>query len=196
MINFKHVCAIFGFVIIAGCAHPIVMTPDEAKNVTSEKVQPISKSVGYYISPELRAKAVETPGGGGDKVSYYPYKDLETGFYNMLGNVFTSVTLMKSPNDAEAINKQAIKLVIIPEITTNSSSPSAFTWPPTVFTVKLTCNISDSSGKALSSIMVEGEGKAEYDEFKSDFSLSAKRASRDALTKMQNRLLQAPELRK
>lgn len=192
----KLIIAALAFAVITGCAHPIVISPDTSRLERSGSAQPIAKNVAYYISHEARAKSVETPGGGGDKVSYYPYKDIETSFYKMLGNVFTNVTLLNSPNDVAAINKQAIRYVITPDITTDSSSPSPFTWPPTKFTMNLTCKISDASGKLVSSIVVVGEGNAEFDEFKSDFALSAKRASLDALTKMQARLLEAPELKK
>jgi hypothetical protein len=192
----KYFCAVTAFVVIAGCAHPIVLSPDASKIERGASDQPINKNVGYYISPEVREKAVESLGGGGDRVSYYPYKDTEGGFYKMLNNVFTNVTLLKSPNDKDAINQHAIKYVIVPEITTSSSSPSAFTWPPTKFTVNLTCKISDANGNSVSNISVVGEGQAEFDEFKSDFALSGKRAAQDALLKMQTRLLQAPELRK
>jgi len=37
-----------------------------------------------------------TAGGGGDKVQYKPYKDMETGFYKMLSNVFAQVTKTKT----------------------------------------------------------------------------------------------------
>jgi hypothetical protein len=43
---------------------------------------------------------------------------------------------------------------------------------------------------------VSGEGSAEFSEFKSDFSLSGKRATADALLKMQRVLLDTTELRK
>jgi len=188
--------AVFALVVIAGCAHPIVLSPDVSKIERGANDQLINKNVGYYISPETREKAAESAGGGGDKVSYYPYKDTEGGFYKMLSNVFSNVTLLKSPNDKDAVNQRAIKYVIIPEITTTSSSPSPFTWPPTLFTINLTCKISDANGNPVSNISVVGEGRAEFDEFKSDFSLAGKRAAHDALTKMQARLLQAPELRK
>lgn len=192
----KLVIAAIAFAIITGCAHPIVISPDVSKLERSANAQPIAKNVAYYISPEDRAKSVETAGGGGDRVSYFPYKDTETGFYKMLGNVFSGVTLLKSPTDADAISKHDIKFIITPEITTDSSSSSAFTWPPTKFKMNLTCKIADASGKSVSTIAVVGEGNAEFSEFKSDFSLSGKRAALDAMTKMQARLLEAPELRK
>jgi hypothetical protein len=103
--------------------------------------------------------------------------------------------MLKSPNDAEAIAKHSINYIITPEITTQSSSPSAFTWPPTKFSVNLTCNITDVSGKVIGKPTVTGEGNAEFSEFKSDHSLSGKRATLDSLLKMQDTLLKMPELR-
>ena len=40
------------------------------------------------------------------------------------------------------------------------------------------------AGAPVAQIKVQGEGRAEFDEFKSDFSLSAKRAAQDALRKL------------
>jgi hypothetical protein len=79
---------------------------------------------------------------------------------------------------------------------TDSSSPSPFTWPPTKFNIDLTCDIADATGNPILSKKVTGEGNAEFDEFKKDFSLSGKRAAEDALLKMQKTLLSASELRK
>ena len=181
--------------LVAGCAHPLAIGPDIAKIERSPGVQPIDRNVGYYVAPDLRERAVTTPGGGGDSVTYSPYRDLEAAFYKMLGNVFKGVTLVKSPNDADTIAKNSISYVISPEITTDSSSPSPFTWPPTIFIVGLTCNIADASGKIVARPAVTAAGRAEYDEFKSDFSLSGKRASLEAMLKMQDALLRLPELK-
>lgn len=181
-------------VILGGCAHPLVISPDMAKIERDPGAKPIDKNVGYYIASDKREAAVNTPGGGGDTVTYHPYKDMEAGFYKMLSNVFKDVTVLKSPNDMDAIGQHGISYVITPIITTNSSSPSPFTWPPTLFDVVLTCNVTDAAGKSVVSKSVSGQGRAEFDEFKSDFSLSGKRAAQDALLKMQVQLLQAPEL--
>ncbi len=181
--------------VITGCAHPLVISPDISKVERSGNAQAIDKNVGYYIPADMREKLVKTGGGGGDSVKYTPYKDMETALYKMLSNVFKSVTMLKSPNDAEAIAKHSINYIITPEITTQSSSPSAFTWPPTKFSVNLTCNITDISGKVIGKPAVTGEGNAEFSEFKSDYSLSGKRATLDSLLKMQDSLLKMPELR-
>jgi len=181
---------------LAGCAHPIVMSPDIAKIEPASGVVPIKKNVAYYIAEDLRAKEVTTPGGGGDKVTYQPYRDMEAAFYKMLTNVFGNVTKLKTPTDAEAISKNNIAYVITPQLLTDSSSPSPFTWPPTKFSVDMTCNITDAAGNAVTTQKVSGAGNAEFEEFKADFSLSAKRASQDAILKMQQALAEAPELRK
>lgn len=181
--------------IITGCAHPLAIGPDISKVERSGSAQTIDKSVGYYIPADIRDKAVKTKGGGGDSVTYTPYKDIETAFYKMLSNVFKNVIVLKSPNDVEAIAKNSVSYIITPEITTESSSPSPFTWPPTTFSANLTCSITTPGGKMIGKPAVVGVGKAEYDEFKSDFSLSGKRATLDSLLKMQDTLLQMPELR-
>jgi hypothetical protein len=184
-----------GAIIAAGCAHPITMSPDVSKVQREGNAAPLlAKNVGYYIPAEKRDLAVTTPGGGGDSVTYHPYRDIEAAFYKMLSNVFADVTVLTAPNDADAFSKRNIKFVVTPQITTSSSSPSPFTWPPTYFGVALTCNIADASGTPVVTKSVMGQGRAEYDEFKSDFSLAARRAAQDALLQMQELLLSAPEL--
>lgn len=118
-------------------------------------------------------------------MSYQPYRDIETGFYKMLSNVFVAVTRLKSQTGDDAAQRNKLDYVITPQLTTESSSPSLLTWPPTQFTVNMTATIADASGKRVADTKVRGEGKAEFDEFKKDVSLSAKRASEDALLKMQ-----------
>ena len=186
---------VLAIVTITGCAHPFVITPDISTINAPPAAQRIDKSVGYYISPTDHNKEVITPGGGGDKVKYYPYKDIETGFYKMLTNVFTKVTVLKAPADRSALASAGIQYVIVPTITTDSSSSSIMTWPPTDVTVNLKCDIRDAKGNAVASALVTGTGHAEFSEFKSDFSLSGERASQDALIKMQKKLLEIPELR-
>jgi hypothetical protein len=183
---------LFVALLLTGCAHPLVISPDISKIERDSGAQVINKHVGYYIS-EDREKEVTTAGGGGDKVKYKPYKDIETAFYKMLSNVFTKVSALKSEKDP-AIAGGGISYIISLDVSTNSSSSSLFTWPPTTFGVNLNCSIKDEAGKDVKTILVTGEGSAEFDEFKSDFSLAGKRASQDALLKMQRALLSTPEL--
>ena len=189
------ISAVVAIAALAGCAHPVVISPDIAKIERNADSKPITKNVAYFIAEDVRTKEVITPGGGGDKVSYQPYRDIETAFYKMLTNVFDNVTKLKVQKDTEAISKNNVSYVITPQLVTDSSSPSPFTWPPTKFNVDLICSITDAAGNTVLTKKVSGEGKAEFDEFKKDFSLSGKRAAEDALLKIQKALLEAPELR-
>ena len=172
---------------LAGCAHPINMRPDVSL-IQAGGVQKINKVAGFYISDANLALEVTTPGGGGDKVRYFPYRDIEAGFYKALSETFTKVTKISNPNDFAALKAAGISLLITPSVTTTSASPSPFTWPPTQFTVTLDCQVVDATGKALTSVTVTGTGKAEFDEFKANFSLSAVRASEDALRQLMVKL--------
>ncbi|WP_144630855.1 hypothetical protein [Bordetella genomosp. 13] len=179
--------------LVAGCAHKIDVSPEVTSITAPAGTTRINATAAYYISPEDLARTVTTPGGGGDKVSYQPYKDIETAFYKMLSNVFSSVSRLKQ---APAAGAQDADVVLTPSMVTNSSSPSPFTWPPTVFNVQLTTTVADRDNRQLGIIKAEGEGKAEYDEFIKNFGLSGRRAMEDAVLKTQAQLLQMPELQK
>ena len=174
---------------LGGCAHPIQVSPTTAKVArTAESPLRVPASVGLYIPAEATAREVTTAGGGGDKTRYFPYRDIEASYETMLYSVFENVVRLKSATDAEAIKKANITYVVTPVIVTTSSSPSLFTWPPTVFTVDLTTDIADAAGKVVASPRVIGNGAAEFSEFKADFGLAGKRAMEDALVKMQRML--------
>jgi len=177
-----------------GCAHSVVTTPDLVE-LKHGGAQPIDKNVGYYISKEDREKQVTTPGGGGDKVSYYPYREMEPALYKTLSNVFRRAYALDSHNDSQTIQAKTIAFVFTPRIATNSSSESALTWPPTKFTVILSCQAVDPSGKTVWEKQFKGEGTAEFEEFKKDFSLAAKRASQSTFEQFQRALANDPEFR-
>lgn len=166
---------IIGALLLTGCAHQIQINPHMEKFQVAENK--IDKVVGYHISKENLSKKVTTPGGGGDKVSYTPYKDTETVIYNVLSNKFKDVYLVADLSDQNFIKENSISLVFIPEISTNSSSSSPFTWPPTKFSIVLNMQAINDGGDVIWEQKLSAEGLAEYDEFKSDFSLSARRAT-------------------
>lgn len=178
---------------LAGCAHPINMRPDVSL-IQAGGAQKINKVAGFYISDANLALEVTTPGGGGDKVRYFPYRDIEAGFYKALAETFTKVTKISNPKDPAVLNAAGINILITPAVTTTSSSPSPFIWPPIQFTVTLDCQVVDATGKALTSVTVTGTGKAEFDEFKANFSLSAVRASEDALRQLMVKLRESAAL--
>lgn len=182
--------------VLAGCAHPINMKPDLSLINASDRAGRIEKDVGYYISDAARSLEVTTPGGGGDKVRYFPYRDMEPGFYKALAEVFRGVTKIQNPADKATLKTAGVSLVIVPEIATTSFSDSIITWPPTVFSVSLTCTITDADGKLLETLKVNGDGRASFNEFSGNFSLSAVRASNDAIAKLVKALSESAHLRK
>jgi hypothetical protein len=180
-------------VAMTGCAHPLSLTTDTNK---LPAVQTRSdKGVAMYVSSENKALEVTTPGGGGDKVAYFPYRDLETGIYRVLSDNFARVSVLKSAAEKQDLAKNNLNFLIEPVITTNSSSESAFTWPPTLFTVELKCAVRDAAGATVTELRGYGEGRATFDEFKSDHSLSARRAAEAALTDLSKALEKSAALR-
>jgi hypothetical protein len=181
-------------VLVTGCAHPISLSPDVASLAGSGKAK-IDRKIGLSISDADRQREVTGPGGGGDKVNYFPYRDLETGLYIALSESFSQVTRVSGPTDPK-VKEQGLNYLATPIIVTTSSSPSMVTWPPTLFTIALTCTISDVQGNAITELRVFGEGRAEFDEFKADTSLSARRAASDVLKKLMTAIAEAaPKLR-
>jgi hypothetical protein len=183
----KKLIALVGVLALSGCAHQIVITPDLSK-IDRKDVVPIEKNVGYYISSADREKKVTTPGGGGDKVTYFPYKELEPMIQKILYNQFKDVKRLASANDAKELADNNISYVFLPTIKTNSSSSSALTWPPTDFTVTLTCVAMDQSGNKVWEQEFKENGQAPFSEFKKNFSLSAQRASQAVAAKMQKEI--------
>ena len=184
--RFKMIACLILITVTTGCAHKISIVPDKPV-LNQSSMENASESVGYYLPSDARDKVVITPGGGGDRVQYKPYNDIEAGFKEMLSNIFKDVIPLTSDSDP-AINKNKLNYVIALDISTNSSSPSMFTWPPTWFGVDLTSRISDGKGKHLTTILVKGEGKTEFSDFLGDKGIAGKIASSDALIKMQKAL--------
>lgn len=180
---------------LSGCAHEISLTGDTSK-LPELKTAPIDKTVALVISDEDSAREVITPGGGGDKVSYHPYHDIELPLYVGLGHVFKNVTKLKKAPDADSMHSQHLDYVVVPSITTTSSSPSILTWPPTNFSVTLTCTVTNPTGQKVVVENVTGTGHAEFGEFKRNFGLAGQLAVADAVTKLQSALANEPQLRK
>ena len=176
--------------LMTGCAHPISVTASDFGRIKATSPTKIQKPVGYYIASEDLAREVVTPGGGGDKVSYRPYKDLEPAIYKALSEVFVTVNKLES-----TAPRDDIQLMIVPKITTASSSDSVLTWPPTSFTVELVCRVTDRKGAPVTEVKAIGMGRAEFTEFKTDFSLSAKRAAQEAIGNLIKALEESPQLK-
>lgn len=185
--------ALAATILVSGCAHKIQITPqlDAIRNVEVET--PADVNVGYFISAADKEKAVITPGGGGDKVTYTPYKETEAALNTMLGRAFHKVYSLRSLSDKSYIAEKNISYIFTPQINTDSSSSGVFTWMATDFTFELTCVAVNSEGVDVWKKTVVGDGHADYGELKRDFGLAARRAAEDAYSKMLQEIINAGE---
>lgn len=179
--------------LFGACAHPIVISPLETPVRGDASLS--SKKVAYVMTDADRNKQVTTEGGGGDKVNYFPYRDLEKAIRDALRAVYSDVFVIKSPSDSGAIQGNDISFVFAPEISTSSNSQSMFTWPPTQFTIDLSCNVTDPVGNMILRIRVVGSGAAEFSEFKADFGLAGRRAASELSEKLKQEISTNPRLR-
>jgi hypothetical protein len=188
--------ALSSLLLVTGCAHNIQVTPpiDTLRNNPASAKSELN--VGYYIAPEDKAKKVTSPGGGGDKVTYLPYQDTEAALNTVLSQVYKKVYSVPSLTDRDFIAQKQITYIFKPQLTTTSSSGSALTWPPTDFALTIICTAVDVDGKEIWHEQVTGKGHAEFDEFKRDFSLSARRAAEDAFKKLQQKISDSPAVLK
>lgn len=189
----RRVLALSLMVIAVACAHPISVSP--LSTLPREEAKLVNKHVAYVMTDELRNRSVITSGGGGDKVSYYPYRDLEKTIRDALRAVYQDVTVINVASDAKADPAKSIALVFTPEISTSSSSDSMLTWPPTQFFINVECTAADAEGKQLSKFRVSGNGAAQFSEFKSDFGLAGRRAATDLGNRLVQELTSNPALK-
>jgi len=178
------VSGFIAILLLTGCSHKISIDPslDEIRLTNIENK--INVNVGYYISEFNKNKKVNTPGGGGDSVDYTPYKDTESALNTVLSKIFNKVYSLKTLNDKDYIKIKKIKYIFLPVINTNSSSSSAFTWPPTNFNFELKCKATNTNDKIIWEETIYSEGYASFSEFKNNFSLSAQRATEKAFKSM------------
>ena len=172
-------------VLTGGCAHTISVVPTEVVR-SSNMPDRLKEVIGVYIPAEAIRLEVATPGGGGDSVKYFPYRDIELGFHKMLATVFQDVVQVSKINDKSEFERRGITYVISPVIITNSGSTNSTVWEPTNFSADLTSEIRDTSGKILYSPRVIGIGNST-----AEFGIGVNRgiagqlAIKDALQKMQ-----------
>ena len=178
---------LFSCVLLGACAHPIVIAPNQDA-LAKPDAQASTRSVAYVISQQDHDREVVTDGGGGDKVSYFPYRDLEAGFFHALSSLYSRVTLVRSSSDKATLEKNKVSLVFQPRLTTTSSSSGLFTWPPTAFSVAIEYNVLDAASAEIYKNLLVGNGTATFDEFKTEYGLAGRRASEDALNKFQKQV--------
>ncbi|HSX94023.1 MAG TPA: hypothetical protein VLG41_13930 [Hydrogenophaga sp.] len=179
--------------LMAACAHPIGIGPLETPVRNEAGLS--ARKAAYVMTDADRAREVVTPGGGGDKISYFPYRDLEKAIRDALRAVYSDVFVVSAANDAKAINELGASVVYTPSVVTTSSSPSIFTWPPTEFGIELSCAVADAAGQPLAPLKVQAKGTAEFAEFKSDFGLAGRRAASQLSEQLKQAVLARPDLR-
>ena len=174
-------------ILLFGCAHPISIAPKEGGiERTADMPDRIKSKVGLYIASESIQLEVTTPGGGGDNVRYFPYRDLEASYEKMLKNVFDVVIRVSNQNEKVEFERSGLTHIISPELVTSSGSTGFFTWPPTNFTVDLTTKIKDAAGVTVASPRVIGVASVGgIGEMKGNFGLTGQLAMQDAMKKAQ-----------
>ena len=179
---------------LGGCTHAIQMNPD-LDALRGAEEERLDIAVAYYVSLSQNLEVVTSASGGGDSIKYYPYRDTETAMRTILSEKFRKVYALKSSIEDPLVAEKDIKYVFTPELQTSSKSDSAFFWPPTSFTVQLTCKAYSADGEELWSKQVTGYGTATKSEFQDNFSAAAHKASTDAFRRMRDQILAAEELR-
>lgn len=172
--------------LLAGCSHPITMITETAPPRSVAHLIP--KKVAYVMTDAQRDLQVTTAGGSGDRVSYYPYRDLEKSVRDALRGVYRNVIVVRTANDAKANEAAGVSLVFTPQIKTDSSSSSWVTWPPTAFTAEVSCVVTDTSGVEVTRVRAVGNGTAEFGEFNGDYGLAARRAARQMTSQLSSEI--------
>ena len=174
---------------LTACAHPTSISPRienlERLQLSTGKSQ---AKIGYYVSQGALATEITTPGGGGDNVRYFPYRDIDSGLQHILASSFSDVSKLSNPFDPVEVRTKRIDYIISPEIVTTSGGSGFFTWPPTSFTFDISTNVKDSQGQTVKAIRVVGTGTAETGERLTEHGIAGRRAVEDALKKFQANL--------
>ncbi|MDQ0573296.1 hypothetical protein QFZ42_005130 [Variovorax paradoxus] len=179
--------------VLAGCSHPITMITETAPPRSMAHLIP--KKVAYVMTDAQRDQQVTTAGGSGDRVSYYPYRDLEKSIRDALRAVYRDVVVLRTAGDAKANEVAGVSLVFTPQIKTDSSSSSWITWPPTAFTAEVSCVVSDAAGAEVTRVRATGNGTAEFGEFNGDYGLAARRAAKQMTSQLSSEIRRNEKLR-
>jgi hypothetical protein len=180
--------------ILSACTHPITIKPVSTQQQTGSNIYS-TKIAAYVMTDADRSIQVISPSTCGEKVSYFPYKDLEKGVRDILKSLYSDVVLVNSPTNYEAIKQDGIAFVYSLNILASSSSDAAFYWPPTQFFIDVTATVTDSDGKVLARLIATGHGVAKVSEFDTDFGLAGRRAAQDALNELATEIQANPKLK-
>lgn len=171
--------------LFSGCAHKISLEGDINRKDVSLGDKKNTSKVGLYVNQSENTKEFISDGGGGDKLSYYPYKDISKMLYKALKGTFKNIQKV-SNNDKNSNIKYFFKIA---NIETSSSSSSFAFWPPEEFSIKIDLQVFDKSQKMIWGKEVIGHGSAVRSEFLNDFSIAARKASKDAVMKLYDEII-------
>jgi len=163
---------------MTGCAHnnPISITAKDIE-VNINKKYPFS--IGYIISDSQIKEKVITLAGGGDKVEYYPYKDMVSPLHSLLERSFLNARRLQSLQHSK--DYEDIFLILETTIKTDSTSDSFMFWPPEQFNVNLSANVYDNEYNKIFKTKATGFGTATREEWMTDDGFAGKRAMEMAL---------------
>ena len=190
----RSLLAISTALVLTSCAHAITIDPGPSQTSYQNKLSP--KKVGYVITDTDKNKQVISAGGGGDKVSYYPYRDIERPIREALKSIYTDVYAIASISEVDTIKKDEVTIIFTPVISTTSNSSSILTWPPTDFTINFNCAVVDAAGTPITNFTLTGIGQSQFSEFSAarDGGLSGRRAAGDLSEKLRQEILKNPAL--
>jgi len=174
--------AVAAVATLAGCASPA----STGTNATGAQAQGqlIQKKVAYVMSAGDSGRQVYAPGTSGDVAS----RQLEQSGLDALRAVYTDVVVVPSAKDSAGIQAAGISYVFTPQIKADFSAPSPFAKPLTVFNTEVVCIVTNPAGSELTRVKANGAGKAEFDEFRYDPGLAARRASSDLSAKLSDEI--------
>ena len=174
--------AVAAVVTLAGCASPA----STGTNATGAQAQGqlIQKKVAYVMSAGDSGRQVYAPGTSGDVAS----RQLEQSGLDALRAVYSDVVVVPSAKDSAGIQAAGISYVFTPQIKADFSAPSPFAKPLTVFNTEVVCIVTNPAGSELTRVKANGAGKAEFDEFRYDPGLAARRASSDLSAKLSDEI--------
>lgn len=179
--------------LLVACAHPVSVQPD-IRALTEAAGPRLPIALALHVAPEDSEREVTTAGGGGDSIRYFLYRDLEGAMVLALSRVFEKVVVVRRMLAGDELARDGFQLAVQPRFISASGSNSAFTWPPTFFSLSVTAAFIDAGGRTVSLIQESGSGKAEFAEFRTATGLAGQRAAADLLNRLAERLRKDPSL--
>ncbi len=185
-------CALQPLVIVPDAPGPTDLhahahAPADAGEHEAEAAPKIKAAVGYFIPNAYRALQLRA----GDGTAYTPYRDIELAYRKMLASVFDSVVRVDSLTDAEAIRAAGLQYLILPELSTGSTSLSVLPGMPATFMAELTSKVRCTNGLLLANPQAVGQSTTTMREAMIDRSAAGRRAMADALAQTQKLLREA-----